>query len=78
MMQVLHPAKALELQARLAEPQSRAGLNEALTALKDRLDAAGLSYQDLSGDGLSASSVERRTRKLARISIRFWKSKSAK
>ncbi len=49
MGQVLHPARAQELQALLAQPQSRTGLNEALTSLKERLDAAGLSYQDLSG-----------------------------
>mmetsp|Transcript_8405 Transcript_8405/g.25207 ORF Transcript_8405/g.25207 Transcript_8405/m.25207 type:complete len:884 (+) Transcript_8405:164-2815(+) len=46
---VLNPVRAKELQESLAKPQSRAGLNDALTSLKERLDAIGLVYQDLSG-----------------------------
>ncbi len=58
--QVLHPTRAKELRDALAQPQSRAGLAEALTALKARLDASGVAYEDLSGAFRFASRVRRR------------------
>lgn len=49
LLQVLQPHKAKELQQSLAKPQSLAGLSEALTALKARLESEGVAYKDLTG-----------------------------
>lgn len=60
---VLQPLKAQELQSSLAKPQSLAGLNDALTILKNRLDSDGVAYKDLTGRPKNLYGVHQKLRR---------------
>lgn len=60
---VLQPAKAQDLQSSLAKPQSLASMNDVLTALKSRLDADDVAYNDLTGRPKNLYGVHQKLRR---------------